>query len=61
MLSLGVSSVDLRASTCDFVLDGVESRGSHFPCLFSVGTTLFVARRWCCCFVQYGTDCGARA
>ena len=38
MFSLGVSSVDVGASTCDFVLGGVELRGSHSPCVFSVRT-----------------------
>ena len=40
---LGVSSVDLGASTCDFVLGKMESRGFHSPCMFSVRTILFVA------------------
>ena len=43
IFSLGVSSVDLGASTCDFVLGGMESRGYHLPGVFSVRTTLFVA------------------
>ena len=38
MFSREVDSVDLSASTCDFVLGGVESRGSHSPCVFSVRT-----------------------
>ena len=42
MFSREVDSVDLSVSTCDFVLGGVESRGSHSPCVFSVRTILWL-------------------
>ena len=46
IFSLGVGSVDLGASTCDFVLCGAESesRGSHSPRVFSVRTILWLDR-----------------
>ena len=42
MFSREVDSVDPSVSTCDVVLGGVESRGSHSPCVFSVRTILWL-------------------
>ena len=42
MFSREVDSVDLSVSTCDFALGGVESRGSHSPCVFSVRTIFWL-------------------
>ena len=42
IFSLGFGSVDLGASARDFVLRGAESRESHFPCVFSVRTILWL-------------------
>ena len=42
MFSREVDSVDPSASTCDFVLCGAESRGSHSACVFSVRIILWL-------------------